>query len=1708
MSEFKILVEAEVDISKIKKQLSEKMSAITIAPNIDKRSVSTSAKDVADNVSKTINRELRNKITDIKFTADTGDVRGAIAKINSALSGIDMSKLSSDQVPTYQKHVSELTRLLTRYNKEIDRTTQASRNMVSVNASAAASFSKLNNSIKANELSVTSKYLGGTLDDVEEAKKMASEMAENYQTMIDMRKSAGKTSTDNEVIALEKARQKMIRLENSYSAEVIRIRKTTTDKIISETVRAFKAGEISAEVAQNIMSARIEEYAEDYKKAMSEMAQGAGKPFKDLTESQKEAVIQTQKLEQAIRGISDANKKATVTASEFAQALSKFISIRFIVYAVWQAFKDGLVTLKEIDDTLVGIRKVTDMSAESAARLAREASKYVSEFGRSTQDYLKAFETFSKAGYDQGQSKNMTELSLLLQNVGDLEAEVANQTLIAANAGFQLNGSYEELMHTIDAMNNISNNNATTIEKMSEAIKVSASVAQVAGFSFDEYMSIIGSATAATQREGSEIGRAVRTIVANIRQINDAEAEVDEESFGKAGKSLESIAGVSVKVNGELRDTMDVLNELAGKWDTLSSVQKSQLANDIANKRQMDVFLSLMENWSMVEKQLGEAVNSTGSALQENQVYLDSITAKTNEFNNAVTSMWLNSVDSRTVKSIVGLGTEIVSIIDKLGVFNVAFAAILGSAIHKGTLINDLFHATGGILKTTAGAVKQLVMNILLKLVPAENLAAMGFTNIGKKAVLTAEQARIAWSGLISLIIIGLGAAYNKAQEEYQKSKQLFDDAVSSGTDLKSSASEITDLYNRYEELYKQTGKTKEQYEELNKIQEEINTITSEAKELVDMYASSQDNVAGAVDTATGSIDSQTTALEKNKEALDRVIQANTDKWLNENTVAIERARSGLNDSIYEYSNSLGAFGRVGMFGDITRLQEGIEAVNGAALLAGTRDLKRQQYTFQEVYEATGRALAEHRKDATKHADDIEKIQEAYNIAGAYLKQFNSTLDQKIALTKEDEVDSFILKNNLEDQARTMSILAQETDNTSFYLESLKSAMEGITDRANTLADAYYTLADGEALSANQAIELLDKFPQLAQYYDENTGSLKVNADQLKKLLDAEVKAARITAQAAGARLMSTKLATSGALEQYKKQIEGLKILGDAEISSTRGALIKKYVDLGYQVHDAYKYANEAIAVDQGAIDDYNASVTEINKLMLSISSFDKSISSSAKATSTVAEKTKNAFAAIRDDIENAFEIGSISAIESLDRIKAEIDRVKMSYDVIMRKASDTWTDLEREVVAHYRSLISLQEQYINTIRQQYDDARSLVEDIQGRLVEALRTKYEEERDSALEAIEAQRSAREEAFDERIEQLEAEKAALEDTREEDEINLETLKRKLELSRLDQSVFGKKRTAELEAQVKELEKDLKIRNLEAEIEEIQQEKDDMNESYDQQIAETEKYYDKLLDEASLYAKANKLIISNNIKEMTKLISKYAPDFRNLGALLGKSLSDSLKEQLSGLDDAMARLSQGLPTGYSGNGSGGNVGGGSSIPWDGKYYKYGSSGDTVRRIQKNLIDQGFSVGAAGADGIFGNATLSAIKAFQKAMGLAVDGIVGPGTWAKLIKFDTGGIPVIQSLASQKDGALAMVHDKERILTDQQTLAFDRFVYDMLPDLMRKSQTENARPNNNSSIYNINNNNTITNNTPFDVKNNNDNLSRKIRNQIAALGVRTGV
>lgn len=79
------------------------------------------------------------------------------------------------------------------------------------------------------------------------------------------------------------------------------------------------------------------------------------------------------------------------------------------------------------------------------------------------------------------------------------------------------------------------------------------------------------------------------------------------------------------------------------------------------------------------------------------------------------------------------------------------------------------------------------------------------------------------------------------------------------------------------------------------------------------------------------------------------------------------------------------------------------------------------------------------------------------------------------------------------------------------------------------------------------------------------------------------------------------------------------------------------------------------------------------------------------------------------------------------------------------------------------------------------------------------------------------------------------------------------------------------------------------------------------------------------------------------------------------------------------------------------------GGSSTPTESWQARYGTAllrpsstyNAYVKNLQEDLISQDYSCGSAGADGYFGSGTTAAVKAFQTAMKLDVDGLVGDKT-----------------------------------------------------------------------------------------------------------------
>ncbi len=99
------------------------------------------------------------------------------------------------------------------------------------------------------------------------------------------------------------------------------------------------------------------------------------------------------------------------------------------------------------------------------------------------------------------------------------------------------------------------------------------------------------------------------------------------------------------------------------------------------------------------------------------------------------------------------------------------------------------------------------------------------------------------------------------------------------------------------------------------------------------------------------------------------------------------------------------------------------------------------------------------------------------------------------------------------------------------------------------------------------------------------------------------------------------------------------------------------------------------------------------------------------------------------------------------------------------------------------------------------------------------------------------------------------------------------------------------------------------------------------------------------------------------------------------------------------------------------------------------KNGSRGNEVKKLQENLNKLGFNCGTA--DGIFGPKTEAAVKAFQKAYGLAVDGIAGPATLGKIEELlkkqeQQPDVKVLQDKIKQLESELQQV--KAKLLTTE--------------------------------------------------------------------------
>ncbi len=392
------------------------------------------------------------------------------------------------------------------------------------------------------------------------------------------------------------------------------------------------------------------------------------------------------------------NAEANKTSGIFSSITQRFTAANLISTAITRgitllrtALRQAVDEMKEMDKELTTIKMVTGASDTDISALRQQAFAGARDTGRATSDYLSAAERFARAGYREN-IQDLTKLSLVTQNVGGVTEDVASKFILAADAAWKMGGNTERLWSMLDGVTSIADQNATDIGKIAEAYTVAGSAFANAGESERTFAALIGTTTAATQRSGSEMARGLQTILFRVRQVkgelDDGEI-INAEDISNAAKALDSV-GISVlNDNKQLKSFTEIMGELAEIWPELNkNIDKygigarERLQNALAGNRRGNVLFSLMDNWDVFEKQLSQFDEASGTALQKNEVYLDSWQAKTNDLKTA----WTNLVDTMTgsggiLQDFLTLTTQI---IDKINEYAKGNQSGDGFELYKG----------------------------------------------------------------------------------------------------------------------------------------------------------------------------------------------------------------------------------------------------------------------------------------------------------------------------------------------------------------------------------------------------------------------------------------------------------------------------------------------------------------------------------------------------------------------------------------------------------------------------------------------------------------------------------------------------------------------------------------------------------------------------------------------------------------------------------------------------------------------------------------------------------------------------------------------------------------------------------------------------------------------------------------------------------------
>ena len=576
------------------------------------------------------------------------------------------------------------------------------------------------------------------------------------------------------------------------------------------------------------------------------------------------------------------------------QSFTTYMSVTTVFYQTIHTIRDMIDEVTELDGALVELKKVTDLEGESLKQFTKEAYEAGANVAKTGTEMVEAATSFAKAGYSKDQILQLGEVATMYTNIADeaISSADAADFIIAQLKAFNLeskdmNETLSNAYHIIDAVNEVSNNFAVSSSDIATNLGKASSVMANAGNSMEQMIGLMAAGTEVT-RNASKVANGLKTITLRLQGMDD-EGEKNLELMSQMEGLFNKLGKTVYNTDGTLKNTYDLLGELADVYPTLTVAEKAYVTETIAGKYQAQNAAAILSNWKTAIDATATALDSQGSAMNENGKYLDSIKGKIANLNSAFGQLASNMINSDFVKDILDFGTALLQ----------AANSGLGQWVIKGTLLSLTFMSlSNGIIKLIdkfskfkvilggiANFLKNFNTNIALLtkrnqlLTLSQNIqnqslkqtkiqmVALGIATTGvnskKKAQIAVNTALAASQSALNLALSAgamlITGAISLYQSYKQKQEEAVQQAISSATELDAKNDNLDETISKVQELRNITDSNTSSYEDTIKAREELIKIQ---EELRTQYGKEADSI----DVVTGSISEQIAELKRLKQ--------------------------------------------------------------------------------------------------------------------------------------------------------------------------------------------------------------------------------------------------------------------------------------------------------------------------------------------------------------------------------------------------------------------------------------------------------------------------------------------------------------------------------------------------------------------------------------------------------------------------------------------------------------------------------------------------------------------------------------------------------------------------------------------------------------------------------------------------------------------------